>query len=131
MSTQNLIITYATSKIRVAASVVAGLFTASLQAIDATGAAVGNPVVTTSDVPTVTVVGVVDGDYLVTHSRPDQTGAPIGKAIVEPITIANGGVVVDQLLDGIVSASYALVAVAEAPAPTGDAPAASDAPAAA
>lgn len=106
---QNLVVSYATAKVRVPATVVAAAFHAALQALNADGAPIGSPVTADNLKPVVTFVDVADGDYSVTSSRVDITGAVLGKEIVDVITIAAGQVTHSQLVDGVASSSFALV----------------------
>lgn len=113
---QNLIVSFATTKIRIAKAIVAGLYQSAL-------AVEGQPAtIQTSDTPEVTFAGVVDGEYTVTSSRVDNTGAPIGKVLVDVITIANGAVAVEQIVDGVDGTTFALVQVVDDVAPTAETP---------
>lgn len=116
---QNLVVSIVTAKIRVAKSIVAGLYQAALEAE-------GVPaVMATNAAPELTFENVADGDYTVTTSRIDNAGAVIGAALVDVITVKAGAVTVEQLVDAAASTSFALVQIEEpAPAPVADEPAA-------
>lgn len=113
--TQQLAVSYSTERVRVPASIVAGLFSSTLTPL---APADQIPVTVTSDAPTLVFDNVADGDYTITHARLDSTGQPIGRTLNEILNIVAGVVTVSLLLDGVAAASYSATVIPEAPEPS-------------
>ncbi len=74
----------------------------------------GAPTEQTSDAPSLSFVGVVDGTYQLTSTRKDSAGGQIGDAVVQVLTIKDSALTIEQLVDGVSAVTLDLVQVPDA-----------------